>query len=455
MKINFNKNELLPYQVLVFSYILVIFSYPMPPRPGMVEVLMGIGLSIGCLMLFRKYLQHAMWHNRGAMVSILAALALILYPLVMGLVSGNTHGNIIRDVFPMLFLLVLIPLVSYSVLQNEARKVVRTILGGILFVGIVSTSEFMVGAIQEYGSLHNMSASFSNSYHTQEPTDAPRKVLKEQEPTDAPRKVLKELDDFGRIVSPDNFSVMALHIFEPAVLFTAIFCGCLAMTRLSSRQFVQAAIFAVLSIITAYGMVVLRSRAPSFLWATMLMLFLSIMIARSNPKKRTRIVAIASVMLAVVIFFSWDLIILLIQKQMAVGLNGKNTEWLAVINTISKDSLHLLFGYGWGAEFYPGYQSFPARFTHSVVSFILLKSGVVGLFTFAAIYFQLIANFVRGLKTSTLDLEQWAIVLAAVATMCIGLILEPTYKMLGYSFIAILWLVSVPNSRIVKSNREL
>jgi hypothetical protein len=454
---NYFNAQLLPYQILAMSYALIIFSYPMPPQPGLVEVFMGGGLTAGCVLLAKKYLQLGLWRSAQPMLSILLAVALVLYPLAMGFVNGNSSGSIIRDLFPMLFLLILVPVVSYSVLEEERERVGRVILVSVLFVGAISATEFMFDAAKEFGSLHQMSDSFSHSYQKMDLEEAAlASTSSPAASTSAPAASTTPVDvsNVGRIVSPNAFSVMALHVFEPAVLFAAIYCGCLAIAKSLSRHFVQAMLFAGLAAVAAYSLMILRMRAPSFLLAATLSLFVTIILVRSNPKTRMRIGVMAAFVLAAIVFVAWDVIAALIEKQMTVGLNGKNTEWVAVINAVTQNAWNFLFGYGWGANFYPAYQSFPTRFTHSVISFILLKAGLIGLIVFVGVYFRLIWDCFQSMKMKRINLEQWGIVLAALASMAVGFAFQPTYKMLGFSFIAILALVSVRSIHQTKVTAE-
>jgi len=67
-------------------------------------------------------------------------------------------------------------------------------------------------------------------------------------------------------------------------------------------------------------------------------------------------------------------------KTSQVGLNMRLQELQAVWQTVSGNGFTLLFGQGWGATFEsPAVGGLPVTFTHSLLSAVLLKSGMIGL----------------------------------------------------------------------------
>lgn len=67
-------------------------------------------------------------------------------------------------------------------------------------------------------------------------------------------------------------------------------------------------------------------------------------------------------------------------KTSRVGMNMRFQEWQAVWRVIHSDWISLLFGKGWGASFAsPAVGGLQVTFTHSLLSAMLLKSGLIGL----------------------------------------------------------------------------
>lgn len=67
-------------------------------------------------------------------------------------------------------------------------------------------------------------------------------------------------------------------------------------------------------------------------------------------------------------------------KTSQVGLNMREQELMAVWNTASETTLSLLFGQGWGSYFAsPAVGYLNVTFTHSLLSYLLLKTGLIGL----------------------------------------------------------------------------
>ena len=67
-------------------------------------------------------------------------------------------------------------------------------------------------------------------------------------------------------------------------------------------------------------------------------------------------------------------------KTSKVGLNMRYQEAMAVWEHMSVNVFHLFFGYGWGADFAsPAVGGLNVTYTHSLLSYMFLKSGLIGL----------------------------------------------------------------------------
>lgn len=440
---------LFPYYLIVVSYLLVLFSEPMPPMPGVVELLAGMCLVLGCVLLLKEAIKLKSSDYKWLVFSMLAGELLVIYPGISGLLNGVDSHKIARDLFPMLFLVILAPLIAYSADGDNKSKIVGIMLAGVLCVGAISPVEFLIDMRSEFGSLNGLSTAFDLTYS--DPSNI-------QVPPSGDVARLSATAATPSASNPKNtFSVRALHIFEPAVTFAAIYCGCLFFVNILRRQVIRACIYAAVVAVALYGLSMLRLRAPVGLFVISQLIFISYLAYKTNNVKKQLGIAFSVLLVCLIVAIAFrDLIWGLILKNHLVGTNGKLEEWSAVFGTLSGDWKKLLMGIGWGGEFVPSYQLQSVRFTHSLFSFVLLKAGLLGLLLLAAVYARLIARFIIWLRVNVFQHEQLAIILAATSVLVIGFALQPTYKMLGFSVIvAILLILPInPNDDQERTNRS-
>ncbi|MBU1215098.1 MAG: hypothetical protein KKF58_00430 [Gammaproteobacteria bacterium] len=434
------EKELLPYYIIALSYILVVFSYPMPPSPGIVEALMGVGLVVACLLILIELKREYLGRSKYISISLGAGSLLVIYPTIHGVVNGLGIAQISRDLLPMVFIAILVPLISYGVKNEQRGKVGGILLASVLFVGAISPIEFIADMKDEFGSMGALSSAFDATYSNPENIQVP--TIKEAAAPTAAAPT-------AATTAPNTFSVRALHMFEPAVIFAAIYCGCLLVLAAMRRQYLQMALCATVVIIALYGFATLRLRAPVGLFAASVLIFIIYMsLHSSSAKERFAITAvvISFCVLGGIVFKDiwWGLI----EKTLLVGANGKLEEWAAIFQLMGDRVSNLLFGIGWGAEFVPDYQTQPVRYTHSLISFVLLKSGLLGLLLLALVYGRLIFRQFAQYRNAKIEYEQLALILAGAAVLLIGLAFQPTYKMLGFSLaISILLIMQAKLSR--------
>lgn len=424
--------ELLPYCLIAVSYVLVLLSYPMPPTPGGIEILMGVGIFAGCMLLLINANKLETCDRRWLAISMISGGVLIIYPCVHGILNGVEFSKMARDLFPMLFVVILVPLIVYSADRGIKGGATGLLLAAVLCVGAVSPVEFVIDMRAEYGSMSGLSDAFDTTYSSPANIQVPRAQARAQAQAQAQAQ--------------NTFSVRALHMFEPAVIFAAIYCGCLFFVAISRKRLIEAGICASVVGVAFYGLTALRLRAPVGLFVIAQMVFITYLAYQSkNRKRQLEIATLASLICLIGGVIFKDALAGLVLKQHLVGTNGKLEEWGAVIGIIGKDWSHLLMGIGWGNEFVPNYQPYPVRFTHSLFSFVLLKSGLLGFLLLVMVYARLIGRFLSRLRKTVLEHDQLAIILASTAVIIIGLTFQPTYKMLGFSVILAMLLAWPPN----------
>lgn len=410
MKFSEYRSGLIPYWMLGLSFGLVVFSSPMPNSPGWPEVLMGTGLTAACIWLSsRIYLGSLFRRDNRATILVLSTLLFVMLPLITGLWSDHRPADIARDFAPMLFLVIIPPVVVLSLQSGQIKQASEILLSSILFVGFISSLHFLVVIQLHYDSIANFVHLTSSALHHGQ----------------------EELDN------RQGF----LFAAEPAVLFTAIYSLITAIEKLHASRWIRAIVWLAVSIICIASLLVIASRASVGLY---LLAGLIPFVRKAQFSMRSlalNLLLIAIFLLCLVIFAAP--IHLLIEKQQAVGGNGKLLEFAAVAAQSSSAVGTLLLGGGWGQLLNnPIYSYEPTRFTHSVISFLLLKTGMIGLAAFLGIYGLLLRIIWSG-NTYNSGLIFNKVVLAALPALLIGILFQPSYKMLGYSIILTLLFVSI------------
>jgi len=135
-----------------------------------------------------------------------------------------------------------------------------------------------------------------------------------------------------------------------------------------------------------------------------------------------------------------------VSKSSLVGANMRAEEWAAVWGQISQHPLTLIFGRGWGAFFAsPAVADIEVSYTHSLLSMMLLKIGVLGfglcVLYIGALFLALLRCF-RGGEV---------LVLALAAPLLIDVFLYAAYKSLDFGLL--LGMISVVILRDSKISR--
>ena len=389
--------------MLLLAYSLVAFGSPMPPRITGLEVLMGCGLLLGGMALsgyvIREIRQQKMAHWCFSLTA-----ALLFLPLCVGLLRENAWPDLARDIFPCIFLLVVPVFLIYST-SCENRAAMRWLITAtLLFVGICSAITFFAGVLAWAGSIDKM-ISGGISY-----IQAPQTEFYDRQ--------------------------LFLKPHDPAMLFAGVLLsawGVALMVR-SWQGWVPGLILAGMGVSIAYCFMILGLRAYTAFYV------LAIMVMCWNLRRESGLYLrlLPVVLLACALF--WPQIgaalHLLWIKQQAMGLNGKMDEWRAVADTVFFSPQTALFGIGWGGILAnPIYLNETTRYTHSLLSFYLLKSGLLGLAALLSIISILLIQGRRLADKGALAMHSLIWLLSCLPPLLIGVLFEPTYKMLSYGVI--------------------
>lgn len=402
------------------SLMLVVFSSPMPKDVGVTEVLIGVGLVLGG---FQLLFAGAMSGDAalGRYYSLILLFVIIVIPLFVGLYNGNALKDIARDVLPVMFLTAIPTVLVFAVNGKSRRSIQLAIITALLFVGVVSSVQFTSGVAKEYGSVSGLVSEM--------------------------RQGLLQLSE-ERSETPEVYplSMVFLKAYDPAVLFSAIFLVGLGFKNITcdaNLMRVSAVMSIALGLFCAYSLVSLGLRAHALLMIFSLFIVLINYVSRmKNIKALIIAMALCS---GFVIFYFHDALYLMMVKQASVGANGKIAEFHAAMMVVSEDLYTVMVGDGWGAKFFNPILMYETRFTHSLLSFLLLKTGIIGLFGMAGLFLLLFKRIdIKALWNSSYGC---LLVMSSVPPVIIGVATQPVYKMLSYGVVvALLVLVLRDNS---------
>lgn len=412
------------YWIFLGAYSLIGFGSPMPSHITWLEILVGSGLFIGGLMLIRTALvdMRQVWQSCVALT--LGCLVLIV-PASIAVFHDHVARDILRDVFPLLFLLGTPILFVVADRTSERGKLLRLIPLVILIVGIVEAVIFWLRAVEYCGSLGRFASIMQGGLLQFLLNGSSNEIIQ-----------------LGKESIP---TIQILGMYDPAVFFSSIFLcswGMVLVVR-SFKDSILGIVFLGAGAFIGYELMVLGLRSYTFLLVLSLLVIASTLIKQSGLYKRL----LPIVLILVLIFFSQieATIQLLWIKQQAVGTNGKSAEWAAALSTISASPWTTLFGIGWGGTLDNPILAAPTRFTHSMLSFFLLKSGIIGL----TALFVILTSLVRQARSKSVfgivPVSRLIILASCFPPLLVGILFEPSYKMLSYGVILTLCVLSLPS----------
>lgn len=169
----------------------------------------------------------------------------------------------------------------------------------------------------------------------------------------------------------------------PTVLFTAIFLGGLAIRNLAASLTLKRAACAGLAaagvLIILWAMLLDIQRATIFSIAISMAAFLLTVFVRAPRRSVIPLLAIITLTCLFYPVFQ-EAIHAMADKTARVGLNMRTEELKAVLSAISVSPVSAFLGLGWGAKMAsPAVGGIEVAFTHSLLTYMLLKTGLCGL----------------------------------------------------------------------------
>jgi hypothetical protein len=382
------------YALLAALAIYALLGSPTPDNPGFAEAVVGMLLVFATGPVYAANILRPEIHKDrpwGRVGKVLLLYGLTI-PVVAGLVNGNDTGNILRDIFPFIFMLM--PLfLTRTVCTNPASR--NRLIFAVFFIGIVFSlrSQF-------------------------------------------PGGVNPEFITFSPVLSSEQLYL----VNAPTVLFTALLLIGLSFERLSGlrRKEIGPLMLSGMAVIAA---ITIEAMAAAFQRASMgaLMIMLFWLVVKTLINRPARLLIPVTVFVVAGVFFwpqileLWDL---LIRKTLNVGLNNRVQEALAVIEVMQDDLFAVLFGKGWGATFAsPAVGGIEVNFTHCLLTAYFLKTGIIGMIL-AVIY---LAGFAKELFAA---FKWWPVAaLALAAPLLINTFLYASYKSVDFGLILLLCVV--------------
>ena len=378
------------YQIRGFLFLAALCLYaflgsPTPDSPGFVEVfiaillLASIGFS-GLLFALSVDIKAPLWCSAGQ-VLLLYGLSV---PVFMSIIQGHAVIQVLRDIFPFLFLLL-------PVFMNELCRrypdIFRYILKGVLIIGII----FSVRAIIDIQyQIFNIQAGDELTYFE-----------------NAPTVLFTSLFIIGYVGQYfiENFTFKAFMFFISGCVLTLLVLFPVALT--AQRASLGYVVFYVFSLI-----VIAFYKAPY------------------------RAFVIVSIVVALLLPFYSVMELMfdtLLQKNALVGVNARFDELLKVWSEISKSLSTLAFGVGWGGSFEsPAVAEVSVNYTHSLLSSALLKTGMIGV-VLTVFYLLGLAKLLYGFLRCNPVLS-----LALAGTVFIDVFLYASFKSLDFGLVLLL-----------------
>lgn len=370
----------MPLRLLSLICAMVLYGVlgsPTPDAPGWVEALVGAMLVVAVAPAgLKEALYVSKEHSPSRFVSQALFIFALSVPVMIGVMSGHDFNNILRDVLPFLFMM--LPLFLGSLFRTYPEY-------GLLFVYVAAF----------------MGLCF-----------ALRALMPGSDP---------------------------LHYFAnmPSVLMAAILCAGLAIStfvqRFSVRCLGGVLLLIVLSGLALWPMIEVSQRAS--LAAYLVALFVIMLnVFRSHPRRA--FLALVPVLACLAYFWSdvlavWDV---MAQKQKLVGLNMRIEEWGAVWNALSDSPLYIVAGKGWGASLQsPAVAGITVQYTHSLLSYMALKTGLIGMILTGLYIFAHIKSLI------SLSTDWLVIFLALALPVMIDVFLYASFKSLDFGIVLMLF----------------
>ncbi len=386
-------------QFYYFISALLLYAFggsPTPDHFGWIEISVFLLLLFSVRVIFRK--EHIF-----SWVALLYGLSV---PILSGVINAHGLVDIIRDIIPFLFLF--LPLFYGWAVEYRSQDIIKL----YAVMGLI----FSIRTLMSY-----QSVILTPSLWGQGP--------------------------------PADLLYLAN---SPEVLFSALFligCGGHMMMK-ESREKIYGLGLLGLSFLPVLGMILMTQRAG--IGSVLIFMSLSLCILfYMRPKWAGIFLALSGFGIICVMPILSPVLGVLWQKTELVGLNSRAEEWNAVLKAVSQNPVTLLWGYGWGGRFEnPAVGGLNVNFTHSLVSSLLLKTGVVGtLVILGGCLWPVMRACLSIVSFHKISQREMILFGAIIFPFLISVFFYASYKSLGFGLILLIF--SIFSMRKLERNHQI
>ena len=253
-----------------------------------------------------------------------------------------------------------------------------------------------------------------------------------------------------QFISGDNFNINAIGVSlilgdsldnimqDPSITFGLMYSFGMMVYFLDNKKLFNALLFILPQLLILTCLLASVLRAPIGLFIMLSLFFITKVLV---SKKKYMMLASGLLLIPFLIVYNLDIIesffSLFIDKNISVGLSGRDAEIMTVISSI-ENSYDLIFGFGLGATLPDIHNYGSVRYTHNFFVFILMKFGLLGLITFCIVVYKSINVFIISILFSNTNTRNFITMTAIVAPLIISLFFEPMYKSLSFGLVILL-----------------
>ncbi len=318
-----------------------VLGSPTPDHPAIIEALIGLLLiaAISPVDYLHQFASYVKAQERWQIAALMLFLYGLFVPVGMALVEGANFVAVLRDLIAFAFLC--LPLFLFFFFRQKPKRQ-KIFLGAIIFMGFVFSLRVL-----------------------------------------APHLGVEHLN-LARL-NPANENIQTLYLANsPLVLFSMIFLlsrACQALyEKINMKHMALFGLYGIGAVIIMMAVFVDVQRAFfAALVLSILMLFILGFV--TSPLKV--IGPLLLILLGALVFHEslTEIYQQVYLKTSRVGFNMRLQEWQAVWESMRHDPLTIILGHGWGAHFAsPAVGDYHVTYTHSLLSYMLFKSGIIGLF---------------------------------------------------------------------------
>lgn len=364
------------------------FSTPWPKSVGWPEIV--IGMLLVAIVAFNGISILQNWKIKEKVTSafpiyIFGIFAyLLLVPLVTGQIRNWDKVDVVRDVIPLFYMFIPL-LIGYLFVQSPIvwRERISILLG---LVGVIFSIRYFIDP-------HGVEINYL--YLPQAPEVIFGGIF----------WLLKAFE--GRLKDPMNW----LYLLMGVICFVA---------TLMFKQRAEVGLIALAVLIQA---VIDKKARKNILILALTTVFLFLVVTQFGDFGKSVQNAITG---------QWSS---LYSKMRIYGFNGKDIELASVAQLVFSESP--VFGLGWGAIWKsPIFLNQYVSFTHSWLSYIFLKSGLLGLLMLFVYLFWLVKPVIKILiHYQQKDSAVLPSLIGCLFVLTHGFLFQPTFKTLGFGFV--------------------